>query len=104
MEAFVAQSVGGGEDDESVSDSSASKEVRVRRALFRIGDVNEKLCDDSPVFSAISATPRAAGEFDYKGKLVQTDGDKTTKLTKLFKRRDNEGKLIDSLKKMKLDE
>jgi small nuclear ribonucleoprotein (snRNP)-like protein len=47
---------------------------------------------------------KIAGEFDYKGKLVQTDGDKNTKLTKLFKRRDNEGKLIDSLKKMKLDE
>jgi ubiquitin len=55
MEAFVAQSVGGGEDEESVSISSASKEVRVRRELFQIGDVNEKLCDDSPVFSTISS-------------------------------------------------
>jgi len=99
MDAFVAQSLEGTEEE-----TSTDKEVRVRRALFRIGDVNDKLCDDSPVFGVINQSPRSAGEFGYKGKLVATDGKKSTKLTKLFKRRDNEGKLIDSLKHMKLDE
>lgn len=101
MNAFVAQSLEGTEEE---GEADTSKEVRVRRALFRIGNVNEKLCDDSPVFGVISPPARNAGEFDYKGKLVATDGSRNTKLTKLFKRRDNEGKLIDSLKNMKLDE
>jgi ubiquitin len=97
MDAFVAQSLEGSEA------LSGSKEVRVRRALFRIGDVREKLCDDSPVAGVISPANRLPGEFDYKGKLVATDGKRDTKLTKVFKRRDNEGKLIDSVQKMKLD-
>lgn len=97
MDAFVAQSL------EGASDESESKEVRVRRALFRICDVNEKVCDDSPLASLINPQGQSAGEFDYKGKLVATDGKKQTKLTKIFKRRDNEGKLLDSLKDMKLD-
>jgi len=98
METFVSQSLEGNEEDTS------NKEVRVRRALFRIGDAMEKVSDDSPVFNMISAQPLSAGEFSYKGKLVETDGKKQTKLTKLFKRRDNEGDLLASLKKMKLDE
>jgi ubiquitin len=98
METFVAQSLEGSEE------MSSDKEVRVRKALFRIGEVNEKACDDSPVFNMISATPRTAFEFDYNGKLIQTNGKRPTKLNKLFKRRDNEGKLLESLKTMKLDE
>ena len=50
------------------------------------------------------AGPPTSGEFDYKGKLIATDGKGgTTKLTKtLFKRRDNENKLFAALKRMKL--
>mmetsp|Transcript_121376 Transcript_121376/g.350449 ORF Transcript_121376/g.350449 Transcript_121376/m.350449 type:complete len:205 (-) Transcript_121376:240-854(-) len=96
MESFVAQSLEGQKAEES-------KEVRVRRALFRIGDVPERVSDDSPVAGVINRKPPTPGEFDYKGKLITTDGKKPTKLTKLFKRRDNEGLLLDSLKKMKLD-
>lgn len=99
METFVSQSLEGNE--ETIAEP---KEVRVRRALFRIGDVNEKVCDDSPVFNMISASPNTAFEFDYKGKLIETNGKKPTKLNKLFKRRDNEGKLLESIKTMKLDE
>ena len=98
MDAFVAQ---------SLSDASPleSKEVRVRGALFRIGDVREKVADDSPVASVIHATPSSAGEFDYSGKLIPTDGKRPTKLTtKIFKKRDNEGKLLHSVKRMKLDD
>ena len=74
----------------------------VRRALFRIGDVFKKM--DSPMEDVIYASSPKAGEFDYSGKLVQTDGTgRSTKLTKIYKRRDNENKLFDSLKRMKLD-
>jgi len=96
MDAFVKHSLEG-------RGENSSKEARVRRALFRIGDVNEKLCDDSPVASVINPKPRNRGEFDYRGKLIATDGKKPTKLTKLFKRRDNEALLLDALKQMKLD-
>jgi len=97
METFVSQSLEGSDQAES------DKEVRVRRALFRIGDVGDKVGDDSPLFNMLNPHPKSAGEFNYKGKLVETDGKKPTKLTKLFKRRDNEGKLLESLKKMNLD-
>lgn len=99
MDSFVSQSLEGRK-----SKGETAREVRVRRALFRIGDVNEKLCDDSPVATVINAKPRSANEFDYKGKLITTDGKKPTKLTKLFKRRDNEGLLLDALKEMNLDD
>ena len=98
MDSFVAQSLEGSEN------KSSKQAVRVRRALFRIGNTNKKLCDDSPVAGVINPQKQNAGEFDYRGKLIATDGRKRTKLTKLFKRRDNEGLLLDSVKKMKLDE
>ena len=101
MDGFVSQSLEGTEETEHED----TGDLRVRRALFRIGDVREKLCGDSPVQSVISPNFRAPGEFDYKGKLVATDEipGVGVKLTKLFKRRDNEGKLLDSLSKMQLD-
>jgi len=77
----------------------------VRRALFWMGRLPRKL-PDSPLEDVIFANggPRP-GEFDYKGKLIPTDGKgRATKLSnRLFKRRDNENKLYDSLKRMKLD-
>jgi hypothetical protein len=51
----------------------------------------------------INPVTRTSGEFEYSGKLINTDGKRSTKLTKLFKRRDNEGKLLDYVKDMKLD-
>jgi len=78
--------------------------TRVRRALFRIGDLPKRI--DSPLQDVIYSTggPKP-GEFDYAGKLLPTDGrGRSTKLTaRLFKRRDNEDKLYDDLKRMKLD-
>jgi ubiquitin len=99
MDSYVSQSLVGRK-----SNPEASTDVRIRRALFRIGDLNEKQCDDSPVASVINPKPRSASEFDYKGKLISTDGKKGTKLTKLFKRRDNEGMLLHALKQMNLDD
>ncbi|KAG7361161.1 ubiquitin [Nitzschia inconspicua] len=100
MDTFVSQSL----EDDSDENESESKEIRVRRALFRIGDVkNRKLCEDSPVADMINPTSTKSGEFNYKGKLIATDGKRRTKLTKLFKRRDNEGKLLDYVREKKLD-
>ena len=101
MDGFVSHSLEGTEG--AVEEETG--ELRVRRALFRIGDVREKLCGDSPVESVISPSFRVPGEFDYKGKLIATDEipGVGVKLTKLFKRRDNEEKLLDSLSKMQLD-
>ncbi|OEU12432.1 ubiquitin-domain-containing protein [Fragilariopsis cylindrus CCMP1102] len=98
MDAFVAQSLE--EDDE---DDDEDQEIQVQRALFRIGNTKKKLCDDSPMASMINPVTRTSGEFEYSGKLINTDGKRSTKLTKLFKRRDNEGKLLDYVKDMKLD-
>ena len=80
-----------------------SPSVFVRRALFRLGDSPKRI--DSPMSSLIEAsTPPTANEFDYPGTLLQTDGrGKNTKLTKIFKRRDNQNKLFSALQRMKLD-
>jgi ubiquitin len=77
--------------------------VFVRRALFRIGDAPKRI--DSPMANIIEAsTASTANEFDYTGTLLQTDGKgKSTKLTKVFKRRDNQNKLFSALQRMKLD-
>merc|ERR1712107_398263 len=85
------------EDDDGIDDDD--DEVLVRCAFFKIGKKKtKKIGDDSPVATAIDIAKRSAapGEFDYEGKLIKTDGGKrSTKLTKLFKRRDNEGLLLD---------
>ena len=100
MDTFVSQSL---EDaEESLSDDN--KDVKVKRAFFYVGKPKSKLCDDSSVSDMIKKERFTKGEFSYKGKLIATDGKRSTKLTKLFKRRDNEGKLLDYVKVMKLDE
>jgi len=87
---------------ESAESEVSSEELSVRRGLFWIGKAPRKC--DSPMEDAIFASSPKPGEFDYRGKLLHTDGTgRTTKLTKIFKRRDNEGKLYDALKRMKLD-
>jgi len=101
MDAFVAQSMEDVSDD--VANEDENQELRVQRALFRIGNAKRKLCEDSPVTSMINPVTTSSNEFDYTGKLINTDGKRSTKLTKLFKRRDNEGKLLDYVKEMHLD-
>jgi len=98
MDEFVAQSM-----EETLNDETSEGDNQVRRALFRIGDAKRKFCDESPVASMINPVTSTSNEFDYTGKLISTDGKRSTKLTKLFKRRDNEGQLLDYVKEMKLD-
>jgi ubiquitin len=89
----------------SSSSSSSPAATRARRALYRIGPVPTRLEPNHPLASILThRRGPTSGEFDYPGKLIPTDGRGiSTKLTKLFKRRDNEDLLMDSLKRMKLD-
>ena len=87
------------DEDSSKATTAAAKSKYVRRALFRIGDAPKRVTD-SPMSTILTATKPSEGEFDYHGKLVATDGKRETKLTKIFKRRDNESKLYDALKRM----
>jgi ubiquitin len=108
MNRFIAVSretpAEGEEEEAEAVVNSQTRVVPVRRALYRIGDVPKRAIE-SPMADAIYARSPAAGEFDYAGKLVATDGTgRSTKLTKVFKRRDNENKLYSSLARMKLDQ
>mmetsp|Transcript_15050 Transcript_15050/g.34897 ORF Transcript_15050/g.34897 Transcript_15050/m.34897 type:complete len:343 (-) Transcript_15050:1466-2494(-) len=99
MDAFVEQSI-----EEILGDETKTDSSQVRRALFRIGNTKKRICDDSPVASMINPTTTTPNEFDYDGKLLSTDGKKSTKLTKLFKRRDNEGQVLDYLKEIDVNQ
>ncbi len=98
MDVFVAQSM-----EDETTDEAGTDDNQVRKALFRIGDAKRKVCDDSPVATMINPVSTTSAEFDYTGKLIATDGKRSTKLTKLFKRRDNEGQLLDYVREMKLN-
>lgn len=103
MNQFITVSRQENDEENDDSNSADSNLVPVRRALYRIGDAPKRI--ESPMVDAINARSRGPGEFDYTGKLVTTEGaGRTTKLTKIFKRRDNESKLYDSLARMKLDQ
>ena len=95
MDTFVSQSL-----EEAEESSSDDKEVKVKRAFFYVGKPKNKLCEDSPAASMINSQAQIKGEFNYKGKLLQTDGKRSSKLTKLFKRRDNAHKVLDFAKKI----
>jgi ubiquitin len=82
--------------------TDGTDKVVVRRSLFRIGDLPKRI--DSPMENLIHSSKPTAGEFSYTGTLVQTDGSgRSTKLTKIYKRRDNRNKLFAALQRMKLD-
>lgn len=107
MNTFVSQSKSGRLSRESTSSDEEGKETSksvpvVRRALFYMGEPPKKMSDESPVRDVHSPKSPRVGEFDYQGKLVNTDGKRATKLTKVYKRRDNESKLYDALKRMGL--
>lgn len=97
LDAFVAQSM-----EDTLIEETNKGDIRVRRALFRIGTTKRKFCDDSPVASMINPIITKSNEFDYTGKLVPTDGKRSTKLTKMFRKRDNEGHLLDYVREMNL--
>mmetsp|Transcript_26817 Transcript_26817/g.44693 ORF Transcript_26817/g.44693 Transcript_26817/m.44693 type:complete len:254 (-) Transcript_26817:2980-3741(-) len=99
MDAFVGQSL---EKEEVAEDEEDG--VVIRKALFRIGSSPQSAADDSPLRDGVFKYKNPTrGEFDFSGQLIATDGKRSTKLTKLFKRRDNKGTLFKALHRMKLD-
>ena len=112
MNAFVRVSRGRADEmeDEEEEDSSGEQAAattsttRVRRALYRIGDVPANR-NASPMSNLLTAAAPSAGEFDYPGRLVVTDGKgRHTKLTRVFfKPRDNENRLYAKLKRINLE-
>lgn len=108
MNRFIAVSRGADSEEAADDDGNSDNDndnnlVPVRRALYRIGDAPKRI--ESPMADAIYARSPGPGEFDYAGKFVAAEGaGRTTKLTKVFKRRDNENKLYTSLARMKLDQ
>jgi hypothetical protein len=100
MDAFVGQSL----EKDTAEVGEEEDRVVVKKALFRIGKVQQSAADDSPLCDGVFKYKNPQrGEFDFEGQLIATDGGRSTKLTKVFKRRDNEGKLLNALRRMKLD-
>lgn len=99
VETSRAGNIVGSPDAATTNDSP-----RVRRALFRLGPVPRRLEDHHPLERTLLAKVAKPGEFEYHGKLVPTDGKgRSTKLTKVFRRRDNRDWLMSNLRRMKLD-
>ena len=110
MNAFVRVSRGAEEEEETTGTdetASAVSVARVRRALYRVGGGGAKnLCkEESPMANLIYAAAPSTGEFEYKGRLIPTDGTgRWTKLTRtLFKPRDNENKLFPKLQRIRVE-
>ena len=113
MARFVEQSISGA-DDEGDKDSGASAAgddlVKVK-GYYRICDSPRKTCDDSPLesfeFPERSDVPRNMERtvFGHEGQMIHTDGSgRSTKLTKVYKRGDNRGKLLGALRRMKIND
>jgi len=100
MDAFVGQSL----HEEEGAETLLEDGVVVKKALFRIGDSVPAVGDDSPLRDSVfKYRAPQRGEFNFDGQMVKTDGGRATKLTKIFKRRDNQGKLLNALHRMKLN-
>ncbi len=103
MKQFVDQSLAAQEEERMTAESKGDRPVR---GFYRICNVPTKQCDDSPLENIEHPdriTSRKNSVFGHQGKMVCTDGSKKeTKLTKVYKRGDNSGKLLRALKRMKL--
>lgn len=101
MNTFVDQSIRAQEEEQVVAEEAE----RPVRGFYRICAVPAKQCDDSPLVDIEHPdrmTSRKNTVFGHQGKMITTDGKKDTKLTKVYKRGDNAGKLLRALKRMKL--
>lgn len=116
MTRFVEQSISGageeGDEGGSASTKSAGGNDIVKvKGYYRICDSPRKTCDDSPLetfeFPERGDVPKDMERvvFGHEGQLIHTDGSgRSTKLTKVYKRGDNRGKLLGALRRMKINE
>ena len=104
MDAFVGQSMHNRGESVEDDEEASTGILPVKKALYRISDLPLAPGDKSPLRDGVFRHKVAhRGEFNFDGKMIATNGRRSTKLTKLFKRRDNEGKLLNALRRMKLD-
>lgn len=121
MNMFIEQSLGGadGEEDgaEEVETTVIDGTAPVLGAYYRIAPLPRRTCDTSPLeeleYSMRTAQPRDRA-FDLPGgrgaRLVEVEhksafgllGKDETKLTNVYKRRDNRGIFLQALKRMRL--
>ena len=114
MSRFVEQSISGADEDGGNQDGSASAagdDIVKVKGYYRICDSPRKTCDDSPLesfeFPERSDVPNKLERevFGHEGQMIHTDGNgRSTKLTKVYKRGDNRGKLLGALRRMKINE
>jgi hypothetical protein len=117
MQLFIDQSLGRTEesDEKTVQvDNPIDGKAPVLGAYYRIGPVPRRACDTSPLeeleFNTRTAQPRDRA-FELPGgkgaRLVEVEHNKLlgkdeTKLTNVYKRRDNRGASLGALKRMRL--
>mmetsp|Transcript_4896 Transcript_4896/g.10809 ORF Transcript_4896/g.10809 Transcript_4896/m.10809 type:complete len:281 (+) Transcript_4896:144-986(+) len=118
MNLFIQQSKGktiSEEGEEIITNPSPATDgvAPVLGAYYRISDIPRRICDSSPLeeleFASRTAQPRDRA-FDLPGgkgaRLVEVENNgilgKETKLTKVYKRRDNRGALLGAFKRMRL--
>jgi hypothetical protein len=117
MKMFIDQSLGRAdesEDKEAQEEAPIDGKSPVLGAYYRIGPIPRRTCDTSPLeeleFTTRTAQPRDRA-FDLPGgkgaRLVEVEHNKLlgkdeTKLTNVYKRRDNRGAVLGALKRMRL--
>ncbi len=125
MNMFIAQSLGTGDSatatEDAIKPTSAIMDGRasVLGAYYRISALPRRICDDSPLeemeFHMRTPQPRDRA-FELPGgkgaRLVKVErksavllgllGDEETKLTNVYKRRDNRGAFLAALRRMRL--
>lgn len=118
MQLFINQStecIAESDDKKGVQQQSlVNGKAPVLGAYYRIAPVPRRTCDTSPLeeieFASRTAQPRDRA-FDFPGgkeaRLVEVEhnrllGRDETKLTNVYKRRDNRGALLGALKRMRL--
>lgn len=120
LQMFIEQSKNDLNDvvDEDNVEAEKNVEDEGTKALFRIGDIPSKVSDDSPFGGIIYANTKGGmniDEFDFgtsrsptkpksaRNFWVSPSKKGLTKLTNVYKRKDNCGSLLNALRRMKLD-
>ena len=117
MQLFINQSLGrteASDEKEATVETPIDGKSPVLGAYYRIGPIPRRQCDTSPLeeleYTSRTAQPRDKA-FDLPGgkgaRLVEVEHNKllgkdNTKLTNVYKRRDNRGAVMGALKRMRL--
>ena len=100
------------DDEESAAAASSSSAAVEVRGYYRIGSAPSRSCDDSPLESVEypRRTDNGIGRsmegrvFGEEGRVMIRADPTSTKLTGVYKRWDNRGRLLDALKRLRINE